>query len=396
MAQGGDLIGELDRALSEKFEFKGNFYHHSTHPVAPNPALAIEGVGLVGLPLSDRDAKLILSGTALAWNAGKATGDVFDIHASKVTIQNPRWSEFVHNLASTVIWQDLGVPPSPSKPRLELKRLLLYQAGSKYTLQEDSRENDAFATVVVVLPSAAEGGQVQLSHAAQKEAIELSQDSLVNTSVLAWYTGVVQKVKPIKSSYRLALFYSLINTQSPAPTLPDMYGAVAALRRVLGQWKDGTLAAPSPPLVVYLLDNKDDQSDRQRGLRGLKGSDIHKVSHLLPIAKELSFSVCLARLALSLCGYADTSARYYHRTRPWGYQGNDSDEDNIPGMHSVDQKMQEISELTCISGKNEPPFNDFEVEDDVLILKKPLADQTPQGQVSYTVKRPLGPIYRLV
>jgi hypothetical protein len=156
-----------------------------------------------------------------------------------------------------------------------------------------------------------------------------------------------------------------------------MHGAVTALRRVLENWKDGTLAAPSPSFVVYFLSNKYEQSDRERGLRGLKGSDIHKVSHLLPIAKELSFTVCLARLTLSLWGYADTCAKYYHRTRPWGYQGNDSEEDNIPGMQSIDEETQEISELTCISGKNKPPFDDFEVEDDVLILKEPLSNQKP-------------------
>lgn len=405
------LQGELDKALSGNFEFKGNFYHHSTHPVAPNPALAIEGIGLVGLPLSDRDANLILS---LVGNAsgGKAAKDVFNVPVSKVAIRNSRWNDFVNNLASTVVCQDLGVPSS--KPRLELQNLLLYQAGSKCvfffgmayphthprtpgTLYKSkcfttpcglyihahticyrkSSENCAFATVTVVLPSAAEGGQVELSVGSQKEAIDLSQESLVNTSVLAYYTGVGQKVKPIKAGYRLALSYSLIHTQSPPPKLPDMHGAVTALRRVLENWKNGSLVAPSPPFVVYFLSNKYEQSDRERGLRGLKGSDIHKVSHLLPIAKELSFTVCLARLTLSLWGYADTCAKYYHQTRPWGYQGNDSEEDNIPGMQSIDEETQEISELTCISGKNKPPFDDFEVEDDVLILKEPLSNQKP-------------------
>lgn len=169
------------------------------------------------------------------------------------------------------------------------------------------------------------------------------------------------KVKPIKSGYRLALSSSLGYTESPTaslPTLPNMDGAVTMLRRVLEQWKDGTLSAPSP-LVVYLLDNKYDQADRGHGLRGLKGSDIHKLSHLLPVAKELSFSVCPARLPLSICGYADTSAEYYRRTRPWGYKGNDVDQDNIPEMHSVDQEVQEISELKCISDKSQPPFDDF-------------------------------------
>ena len=51
--------GDLEKLFSKDLEFSGSFAFHRVYPEAPNPLLSIEGLGTVGLPLSDRDAKAI-------------------------------------------------------------------------------------------------------------------------------------------------------------------------------------------------------------------------------------------------------------------------------------------------------------------------------------------------
>lgn len=56
-----------------------------------------------------------------------------------------------------------------------------------------------FATAIILLPSAYTGGQVVVSHASSTKTIDFSQNSLLSTALLAWYTDVKHEVKPVKS-----------------------------------------------------------------------------------------------------------------------------------------------------------------------------------------------------
>lgn len=62
-----------------------------------------------------------------------------------------------------------------------------------------------FATLIIVLPSAYAGGQVNLSHGGVDMVYDCSARSLNTMTVMAWYTDVICEAKPITSGYRLAL-----------------------------------------------------------------------------------------------------------------------------------------------------------------------------------------------
>ena len=96
-----------------------------------------------------------------------------------------------------------------------------------------------FATIVFVLPSAFQGGEVHVSHSGTSVVIGVSKDFESNTSILAWYTDVVHEVKPVTSRYRLAHSYNLIHASRnvPEPTLPDTHESTGAPRRVVLKWK---------------------------------------------------------------------------------------------------------------------------------------------------------------
>ena len=130
--------GDLEEALQGDFDFKGNYAFATPLPQAPNPGLHIEDLGLIGLPLSERDAKLIMGCAVQApFGHGERTvvdtnvRDTFEVEPAKVSFQNPAWDFYVKDLVTRSIWPELGVGVYTTVPRCELYKLLLYQTGSQ-------------------------------------------------------------------------------------------------------------------------------------------------------------------------------------------------------------------------------------------------------------------------
>ena len=105
--------------------------------MAPVPGLHIEGIGVIGFPLAERDAKLI---EAVATQApfGKRAKTVVDknvrntleLNPEKFSFKNPAWAEFLQTVIKKVAC-GLGLPPNLPPPRADLHKLLLYKTGSQ-------------------------------------------------------------------------------------------------------------------------------------------------------------------------------------------------------------------------------------------------------------------------
>ena len=118
------------RVLQYGFNFKGKFAFSMTLPYSPNPCLHIDGIGIVGLPLSDRDANLIA-------RAGSSTSKGMTLQAttiidgSKVSYMNPKWEPYVDEVIRERVWRKLGCAPYKTASRYELCKLLLQMPGSR-------------------------------------------------------------------------------------------------------------------------------------------------------------------------------------------------------------------------------------------------------------------------
>jgi len=129
--------GDLEDVLKGDFDFKGKFALSDSFTLTPLPGLHIEGIGLIGFPLSDRDAKLI-EAAAIQAPFGKGTKtvvdttvrDTFEINPHKFSFKNPAWFEFLRTVIKKVAI-GLGLPPNQPPPRAELYKLLLYKTGSQ-------------------------------------------------------------------------------------------------------------------------------------------------------------------------------------------------------------------------------------------------------------------------
>jgi hypothetical protein len=117
-------------------EFPGSYAYSSLLPVAPLPCLSIEGLGPVGLPLSETDAKRVIGFASQAFGQGSQTiinkevRDTWEIDAARVEFENPVWYSYVQDLAVNTVCSKLGsrydIPP-----RCEFYKLLVHETGSR-------------------------------------------------------------------------------------------------------------------------------------------------------------------------------------------------------------------------------------------------------------------------
>lgn len=121
---------------------------------APNPGLQIDGLGIVSLPLSVREAEVMKSyctrdlfgmgERTLVDNAVRGTWemDAFKVSyrlrchctplsVSQVSLSGPSWDAFLSRVVKEICHK-LGINFEASRPRCELHKLLLYETGSQY------------------------------------------------------------------------------------------------------------------------------------------------------------------------------------------------------------------------------------------------------------------------
>lgn len=128
----------MDALDDRNFSFKGSYYHASTLSHALNPCLYISGLGLVGLPLSERDAGAIVACSTLApFGHGERTvidkdvRDTWEIEPSRISFANGEWDNYVNKTLCGELCKSLGITIGNSPPRMELYKLLLYETGSQ-------------------------------------------------------------------------------------------------------------------------------------------------------------------------------------------------------------------------------------------------------------------------
>ncbi|KAK5257071.1 hypothetical protein LTR16_001675 [Cryomyces antarcticus] len=115
-----------------------------TSGVEPNPVqpgLYIEGIGIVGLPLGERDAKAIIQASHQApFGKGNETlvdvtvRKTWELNADQFQLRNPAWSKFLQKILDNTA-EALGVHVSGL--RAELYKLLLYEEGAMFKLHQE-------------------------------------------------------------------------------------------------------------------------------------------------------------------------------------------------------------------------------------------------------------------
>lgn len=271
-----DCLDDVKAAGSFAAQFHSSLY--------PNPGLYIKGIGLVGLPLSTKDAKAIIRCSKQA-PFGRGDETVVDISVrrtweldtSKFEIRNPAWVEYLSDLKSKAI-DALGVSASPSDIRAEPYKLLLYEKDAFFKAHRDTEKVPGmFGTLVVCLPSKHNGGEVHLSHSGEKKVFDTSTTSEFDLSTLAWYSDVKHEIKAVTSGYRLVLTYNLVSTISNGLLLSAGQADEGRLQlqKILRKWcRDFTHLEK----FAYIFDHQ--YTESSLSIENLKGQDKAKGSLL--------------------------------------------------------------------------------------------------------------------
>ncbi|TCD67253.1 hypothetical protein EIP91_000330 [Steccherinum ochraceum] len=319
-----------------------------------NPALPVEGLGTIGLPLGEKDAKIIKylaesqhgSSKKRKHDAEEVGKVVTGFHASLVKTRNLDWEAFLTRIVGDACTA-LGINSYSSHPRCELHELLLYDPGT-HSLPRAQPENvdGTFAKLLIFLPSESTGGSCHLSHDGISTVYDFDKTSVHGLTAIAWRTGVTYEIKPLTSGSRFALAYNLVHTTtSPPPALVSNAACIAQLRQIVDAWEKSSKKS-APRQIVYLL--KEDYRDYK--LSVLRGEDAQKVSTLAEHAKTMGFHVGLSSVLCEVDGYATKptgSAYPYHRAQV-GFSEVLSREASVWNLVDLDGKK--ISESFSVEG----------------------------------------------
>jgi len=231
-----------------------------------------------------------------------------------------------------------------------------------------------FASLIIVLPSKFEGGEVHVSHCNKKDVFNISPSSEFTTSALAWYTDVTHEVKPVTSGYRLAISYNLVNSLPglPPPHLPDIHSAVSAVESIFRKWKKGGYDQPDfSGTIAYLLDHQ--YSDAGLELAALKGKDATLVSNIRGVAEKQGVCLRLGLLECKISGDADVCDYDY------GYRCVDGPSPKMDVVHKTEYKIEGLYDLEGDLAKGSGPIK-LDPEFDMIPRDPRLEDQDPDDE----------------
>lgn len=218
---------------------KGQSFCTSGCLEAPSPQLKVKGVPRGSLKFdasrksfyydnqcSPGDALLKVAEKAPFGRGSKTVVDesvrkCYQISPSKITL-SAAWVDFVNNVMARRAADELGVfnPVSTS-----LHKLVVYGAGGKFRRHVDGeKEPGMFATLVVLLPSWYEGGELVFHHDNTQRVLEEKEFHNYRHEnhyvYFAFYTDCEHEVAEVISGERIALVYNLRRAASqPARAL---------------------------------------------------------------------------------------------------------------------------------------------------------------------------------
>lgn len=132
-----ELKGEISECL-DGIHTIGTFALFENLDAAPNPGLYLKSGGIVGLPLSDRDAEAVIAASHEApFGKGeetiidKSVRKAWELSSTNFELRNPAWPGFVQSIVAKVS-AGLGVSAAGNGVSAHLYKMLLYDEGAMF------------------------------------------------------------------------------------------------------------------------------------------------------------------------------------------------------------------------------------------------------------------------
>ena len=351
------------------------------------PGLEVEGLGPVGLPLTPRTAKELIKHCHQApYGKGEKTlvdtkvRRVWRMEPDRFSLKNPDWDRVVEEIVGKV-QDELGL--ESQKLESHLYDLLLYEKGSFFLPHRDGEKLDRMvATLVVVLPSAFEGGELVVRHEGQERTIDFGGPAgdPFHIHYAAFYADCEHEVRPLEKGYRLCLVYNLTLAKSKKSLrAPRDSEHIAAIVPLIRKWASDEESTEKLGIALDHQYTKD-------GLTwdALKGTDRVKARVLAEAARQAGCRAYLALLTLHDSGsaeYARGSGRGYGYGRRWSWYGDYGDEGD-----ASDYEMGEIYETSLTADHwsdaegHRLPIGEMDIEEDELLDPEALRKGEPSEE----------------
>jgi predicted 2-oxoglutarate/Fe(II)-dependent dioxygenase YbiX len=333
------------------------------------PALEVAGVGRVALPLLPVQAQQL---AAVAEQAPYGRGQetlvdtavrrTWQIGPDKVTVSGRHWPRTLEAIVERVS-QGLGV----SEPiEAEFYKLLLYDTGSFFVSHRDTEKSPGmFATLVIVLPSQCEGGELVVRHQGRESRFDMRCDDPAEAAFAAFYADCLHEVLPVTAGCRLTLVYNLLRRgRDNAPEPPDYSGEQSSATELLRQWRESAAdpEADAPLKLVHLLEHAYTQAEL--GFHTLKGADAAAAGVLAAAAQASGCDLHLALLTREESGSAEYNGSYRRGHR---YSDDDDNDDDEFEVGEICNWSVRLSEWRTMDG-SPSTLGEIPVEEDEITL----------------------------
>lgn len=339
-----DITHELAFILST-VACHGNYYASGSAEIAM-PALEVDGVGRISLPLLPVQAEqLIAVATRSPYGRGEQTlldtavRKTWQIPSEQVRLSGRSWPGALAAIVTRAA-SGLGVT---GPVVAELYKLLVYDAGSFFVEHRDTEKSSGmFASLVLVLPSTCRGGELIVRHQGQEVCLDLNGNEPSDVSYAAFYADCVHEVRPVTEGYRLTLIYNLLRGDGERPPTfnahTEQSEAIAAL---LGEWARNKNAGndETPEKLIYPLEHA--YTPAELAFDALKNADAAAAAILAPAALAADCELHLALVSIEESGSAEHD--YAPRRRGRWYR-NDDDDDDDDDSRDDDFEIGEIFE----------------------------------------------------
>jgi len=367
---------QLHRALT-KIDRPGSFCSRGS--VSPTlPGLTITDIGTIALPLSVAQAKQIKKVCEQA-PYGKGEKTVIDTKVRKVwqlmpdrfELTNPAWQDFLQQTLTTV-QNELGL--QDEKLECSLYNLLLYEKGSFFLPHRDGEKAERMvATLVIVLPSQYQGGELVIRHDGKEETIDFTtvENGHFLSHFAAFYADCEHEIRPLKSGYRLCLIYNVTLAKSKKRiTAPRSGSHIEAVANILQSWIASD-AEDRPDKLAITLDHQ--YSKDGLSWDTLKGVDRVKADVMREVGRRSGCVVHLAILTLHESGAADEDEQ------DWGYDDEEGDSDDYDMAEDFDSEL--TADDWIDDGGNPVAIGELSVEENEVVSSKGLDEIKPEVDV---------------
>ena len=133
-----DVKAALGLSLNAICDEDGSAFYAQRTTDNINPGLHVQGVGDIGLPISEHDAQRIISLSKQApFGKGSETfvdtsvRRTWEIDAKHIELRHPKWPSLKRNMIDDVASQ-LGITRGSENVQAELYKLLIYEPGAMF------------------------------------------------------------------------------------------------------------------------------------------------------------------------------------------------------------------------------------------------------------------------